>query len=237
MMSAEIKPGRPVRVLAVFSFRYDAHLVPAMIENIAPMVDGWIAYDDRASNALYSNEVRRRAMLLRAARNAGAAWALAIDPDERFEDGMAAAMPALLADTATGVHTFALREMYAPDTYRIDGIWGEKRQGRLLSLKDGIVEPKGDLHLPWSAFLPKPQQVNNTPLNLYHLKMIAPERRSARAALYKHLDPAGRMQKVGYDYLADETGAAFETIPAGRSYSPAHVDDGELWMPRLMASA
>ena len=137
MMSAEIKPGRPVRVLAVFSFRYDAHLVPAMIENIAPMVDGWIAYDDRASNALYSNEVRRRAMLLRAARNAGAAWALAIDPDERFEDGMAAAMPALLADTATGVHTFALREMYAPDTYRIDGICGEKRQGRLLSLKDG----------------------------------------------------------------------------------------------------
>lgn len=236
MMSAEIKPGRAPRVLAVFSFRYDAHLVPAMIRNIAPMVDGWIAYDDRASNALYSNEVHRRAMLLRAARNAGASWVLAVDPDERFEDGLSGAMHGLITGGGATVHTFALREMYAPDTYRIDGIWGEKRQGRLLSLEDGVVEPKGDLHLPWASFIPKPR-LGHTSLNLYHLKMIAPQRRRARAALYKHLDPAGQMQKLGYDYLADEDGACFERIPEGRGYTPDHVDDGDLWMPRLAAHA
>ncbi len=233
-MSAQIKPGRPPRVLAVFSFRYDAHLVPALVQNITPIVDGWLAYDDRASNALYSNEVRRRAMLLRAARNAGADWALAVDPDERFETGLAGAMEALIADTAATAHTFALRELYAPDTYRVDGLWGDKRQDRLLCLKDGVIEPKGDLHLPWVSFIPKPR-VAHTPFDLYHLKMIAPERRQARAALYKHLDPAARMQKIGYDYLTDETGAAFERIPQGKGYLPRHVDDGDLWMPRLTA--
>jgi hypothetical protein len=69
-------------VLAVFSFRYDAHLVPAMLSNVEPMVDGWVCYDDRNGEGLFSNEGRRRSLLLHAARELGAAWALAIDPDE-----------------------------------------------------------------------------------------------------------------------------------------------------------
>ncbi len=41
----------PVRGrFAVFSYRYDAHLVPDLIANIAPVVDGcWIALNDRPS--------------------------------------------------------------------------------------------------------------------------------------------------------------------------------------------
>ena len=35
---------RPPRVLALFSFRHDAHLVQDLIENIRPMVDGWVSY-------------------------------------------------------------------------------------------------------------------------------------------------------------------------------------------------
>ncbi|QNH33267.1 hypothetical protein [Aminobacter sp. MDW-2] len=65
-------------------------------------------------------------------------------------------------------------------------------------------------------------------LNLYHLKMIDPARRSARRDLL--LDPHRRDQAIGCDYLADETGVRLETIPADRSYHPPHLDDGGLWM-------
>ena len=112
----------------------------------------------------------------------------------------------------------------------LTAIWGQKRQARLLSLSQGVLTPNGDLHLSWSSFVPAPNLID-TDFNLYHLKMIAPERRKARAALYNLLDPEHRMQRIGYDYLTDETGAQFEPIPAGREFSPAHVEDGGLGMP------
>ena len=217
-------------------FRYDAHLVPALLANIEPLVDGWIAYDDRNGEGVFSNEVRRRALLLNAARDAGAKWVLAVDPDERFEASVAAAMPVLTGNASAGCYTFALREMYSESRYRVDGVWGQKRQARLLNLSHGVLTPSGDLHLSWSSFVPTPNLMH-TDFNLYHLKMIVPERRKARAALYNALDPERRMQKVGYDYLADETGAQFEPIPTGREFSPAHVEDGGLWMPQAPASA
>jgi hypothetical protein len=67
--------------------------------------------------------------------------------------------------------------------------------------------------------------------------MITRRRREARAALYKYLDPDRRMQSLGYDYLADEEGAQFEAIPAGREYLPPHSDDGGLWMPQVESRA
>lgn len=233
MISTQLKAGRrKPTVLAVFSFRYDAHLVPALLANIDPFVDGWVAYDDRRGEGVFSNEVRRRTLLLKAAADAGAKWALALDPDERFENSLATAMPALTCDESASCYSFALREMYSNSHYRVDGVWGEKRQARLLSLRQGVLTPSGELHLSWSSFVPTTNLVA-TGFNLYHLKMIAPERRKARAALYKFLDPERRMQKIGYDYLADETGAQFESIPAGRDFSPAHIEDGGLWMPHL----
>ena len=63
--------------------------------------------------------------------------------------------------------------------------------------------------------------------------MITQERRQARADLYNHLDPDGSMQKIGYDYLADETGAVLEKIPPGREFHPPHEEDGGLWMPAV----
>lgn len=232
MISSHIKAGRTPRVMAVFSFRYDAHLVPALIGNIETLVDGWVAYDDRASDELFSNEVHRRAVLLRAAREAGAAWALAVDPDERFESALAQEMGRLTQSEGAIAYTFALREMYAPRQYRVDGVWGRKRQARLLSLSQGVLEPKGNLHLSWASFIPTPR-LQDTDYNLYHLKMITPERRRARAALYTHLDPEAVMQAIGYNYLADDSDAQFEAIAPGREYHPPHEEDGGLWMPSL----
>jgi hypothetical protein len=234
LISAHIKSARRrPRLLAVFSYRYDAHLVPAMLANIEPLVDGWIAYDDRASADVFSNEVARRSALLNAAVDAGAAWALAVDPDERFEQALAAALPTLCdAMEAPRAYTFAMREMYSDRHYRIDGVWGQKRQARLLSLKHGLATPQGDLHLSWSSFIPAPQ-LGHTDYNIYHLKMITPARRKARADLYNFLDPERRMQHIGYDYLADDAGAQLEQIPAGREFLPPHREDGGLWMAEV----
>jgi hypothetical protein len=229
VISVHLKAGATPRVLAVFSYRYDAHLVPALIANIEPMTDGWVAYDDRGGEGLFSNEVQRRLALLQAAREAGAKWALAIDPDERFEARLAKAIRRLADAEGSVAHTFAVREMYGPLHYRVDGMWGKKRQARLLSLNAGVTAPKGELHTSWAAFIPN-ARINDTDINLYHLKMITQERRQARAALYNHLDPDRRMQSVGYDYLADEAGAKFKRVPFWRGYHPPHQEDGGLWM-------
>ncbi len=125
-----------------------------------------------------------------------------------------------------------MREMYGERHYRVDGIWGQKRQARLLPLTQGLVEPVGQLHLPWSYFVPG-HELAHTDFNLYHLKMITRARREARAALYSHLDPQRTMQPFGYDYLADDEGAQFDIVPAGRDYHPPHLEDGGLWMPRV----
>ncbi|MES0162583.1 hypothetical protein [Mesorhizobium sp. C268A] len=59
MITSQIKPRRwrrsrlfwtRQRTVAVFSYRYDAHLVADLITNIDPVVDGWIAYDDRGGD-------------------------------------------------------------------------------------------------------------------------------------------------------------------------------------------
>lgn len=230
MIEVNIASKERPRVVAVFSYRYDAHLVPALLANVSPFVDGWISYDDRNAEGMFTHEVHRRLALLESARAAGADWALAVDPDERFERRLAARFPDLLNGQDATAHTFALREMYGPLHYRVDGVWGLKRQARLLSLRNGVRAPDGNLHLSWASFLPE-QRLNDTDINLYHLKMIAPARRRARAALYAHLDPEKNAQSLGYDYLADDAGAVLEAIPPGRTYSPPHLEDGGLWMP------
>lgn len=217
------------KVLAVFSFRYDAHLVPDMLANISPLVDGWAAYDDTGSTELFSDEPRRRRALLMAAREAGAEWVLAVDPDERFEAGLADAMNRLTSTERTVCYSFAVREMFAPDKYRVDGVWGSKRQARLLRLTDRFAESVAPLHSSWHSLIDGAEHVS-TDFNLYHLKMITPRRRQARAELYNRLDPERRIQQIGYDYLADDEGAVFEVVAPDRRYLPAHNEDGGLWM-------
>jgi len=233
-------PDAP-RVLAMFSYRYDAHLVPDLLENIRPLVDGWVAWDDRASTDVVSNDRLLRLRLLQAAFDAGADWVLRVDPDERFETGLAARMDALTERKEPVVWMFRLRELYAPDAYRMDGLWRRKRQGRLFPLFDWMF-PAAES--PWfqteefhSVSYPAAYRQEKVDLNLYHLKMIDHARRLHRRDLYKALDPEGKFQRVGYDYLADEAGAVFETIPPERGYHPPHREDGGLWMPAELPSA
>ena len=232
MISTHIATRGTPNVLAVFSFRYDAHLVPAMLANVAPLVGGWIAYDDRGSVEPISDEAQRKITLLTAARETGAHWVLAVDPDERFEWALALDIGRLTATREALAYTFRLREMYTPDSFRVDGLWWKKRQARLLPIWPGVAVPRGSLHVSWAAFIPG-VRLRDTDFNLYHLKMITPERRRARAALYNHLDPERQAQPIGYDYLTDDEGLKLKRIGAGREYHPPHDDDGGLWMPQL----
>ena len=236
MISVHLKPrlsdhpNASPRVLAVFSFRYDAHLVPDLIENISPMVDGWVSFDDRHSQELFSDEPSRRHALLLAARQAGAQWILAVDPDERFESGLASAMPALTNAAGSIAYTFVFRELFHPEQYRVDGIWGKKNQTRMFRMPDEIIATTAALHAPWHNMMPNPD-VRASGFNIYHLKMITAARRRGRADLYNHLDPLKKFQPFGYDYLADDDGAVLEQIPDHRIYQPIHHDDDGLWMP------
>ncbi len=221
-------------VIAVFSFRYDSHLVPDLIENIKPFVDGWVSYDDRQSEEIFSNEAGRQNTLINAAHKQGAKWILAIDPDERLESTAVNRFRALTRSNRNFAWTFRLRELYEPEVYRIDGVWGRKRSPRLFPAFVPDLKPVIGLHAHWfpdGAF-----NIRDTNINLYHLKMISPSRRAGRRDLYKHLDPELRYQSIGYDYLTDEAGAQFEAIPPWRRYLPPHTDDGKLWMGQLPSS-
>jgi hypothetical protein len=222
-------------IIAAFSHRYDSHLVPGLIENIKPYVDGWVSFDDRNSTDLFSSEPKRRNELINAAISLGAKWIFAVDPDERLESGAVGQFRKLTLGIKGSAWTFDLRELYEPEVYRIDGVWGRKRIPRLFPARPLDANAVSDLHAHW--FPPKSLQIKNSGINLYHLKMIAPSRRKARRDLYKHLDPQNKYQAIGYDYLADEAGAQFQSIPSGRGYLPPHQEDGKLWMPEIAATA
>jgi hypothetical protein len=235
MIKVHLQP-RPTRarradkVFGVFSFRYDAHLVPGLLANIEPLVDGWVSYDDRGSRCEFSDEPARRHLLLEAAKSAGAQWALVADPDERFETRLVDAIDSLVSAKGQIAYAFAVRELFTPNAYRVDGLWGRKSQTKLFRLPSRLAASPSPLHSPWHELVPG-VQLRESGFNLYHLKMITPERRRARAALYRRLDPTLKYQPIGYDYLADDRGAVLETIPEGRGYHPEHIEDGGLWMP------
>lgn len=215
-------------VLAAFSYRYDAHLVPGLLQNLAPAVHGHVAWNDTAAAAALTPETDRRQRLLDEARRLGADWILAADPDERFEDRLAARMPVLLQDEGT-LWTFALREMVSAGAYRTDGVWGGKQLMRLFPLRAaGTLTLR--LHGNWvedtTGF-----DVRSARVNLYHLRMASPVRRRLRRELYAAADPIREFQAIGYDYLDDERGMRVEPIPPGRSFSPPFVEDHGTWAP------
>ena len=231
MMELELATTGTPRVLSIYSFRFDAHLVADLRKNTAPFVDGWLSWDDRSGQGPFTDEMSRRWALLNAAREAGAQWVMLLDPDERVERRFRRDYRSLL-DSGANLVSFRLREMYTPTAYRVDGVWDQKRQGRLLNVQEALVQPQaapGSLHVPWRSYLAAPRELE-TGFNVYHLKQIDPQRRRARARLYSELDPQRRMQSIGYDYLADDTGLVLKRVSRRHRFAPRHVDDGGLWM-------
>ena len=207
-------------ILGIFAFRYDHALVPDLLTNIAPMVDGWISWDDRQRQELWYHEGNIRQLLIAAARDAGADWVLCVDPDERYEARLAAVIRELTREKKPVIYGFPFRELYRPDSYRVDGIWGDKIRWNLFPLLSGQEFMNHNVHSGWFP-INADYEFIRTDFNLYHLKMIAAANRIARRDLYKAID-VNSVQEIGYDYLTDEDGARFEVIPCGREYSPGY---------------
>ena len=226
----ELPKGAP-KIIAIFSFRYDAHLVPDLIANITPIVHGYACWDDRGDHGHHSNEPARRNALNAAAIDMGADWILGIDPDERLEIRAASRIPELTKDrtahTALGFH---LREMVRSDAWRCDGVWGQKSQVRLYPAH-AVQKPLSKiLHGEWFNATHE-YKVRKTGLHLYHLRHVARSRELARRDAYAAADPERRFNSVGYDYLTDERSIKIQVISDGRRFEPPHVDDGQLWGP------
>ena len=220
------------KVLAVYSFRYDAHLVPAMKANLDGAVDGFVSFDDTQSAELFSSEPARRTALLKTAVETGADWILAVDPDERFEPALHERIEDMVSGDRAKIWQFHVRELYETDAYRSDGLWDKKTVDRLFSTDYALADERA-LHAPWPG--PATTGVRAgvrtaSGLNLYHLKMLTPERRAARRNLYADLDPARKFNDAGYDYLDEEHGLELTKIPKDRMYHPPHQEDGALWM-------
>lgn len=218
------------KTIAVFSYRYDAHLVPGLLANLGAAVQGWVAWDDRPSSGALTDEPARRLALVEAARAAGAEWILAVDPDERFERDLALRIGAMTRrDRPPALWTFQFCELFTPQAWRADGVWGAKRQMRLFPAFAASPSPAA-LHGGWVSD-PAGLPLRDSQLRLYHLRMATPERRQHRRETYASADPGRRCQAIGYDYLADETGMALRTIEPQRGFDPPFVEDGGLWAP------
>lgn len=225
----EAHAGSPV-VIAVFSYRHEAHLVPDFIANIRPFVSGYVAWDDRGATEELSSEPDRRNRLLAKAREMGAQWILAADPDERFEADFAVRLPKMLALGEANLWAFSIREMFTANSYRIDGIWGRKKRLSLLPASAIGRDLQLALHGDWIADR-RGLRVRDAETNIYHLRMATPERRRLRRELYAAADPTRQFQAIGYDFLDDERGMVLERIPRGREFQPVFVEDHGLWSP------
>jgi hypothetical protein len=208
------------RLAAVFSFRYDAELVPDLLKNLEDVVDEVISHDDRENPGLWYHEGVVRRSLIERARRCGADWVLCMDPDERLEKRAGEVIRQLIRRRGKIIYGFALREMWCEGYYRVDGVWGEKRQYRLFPLLEGQEFRDTPIHAGWAP-------VNtdycccDLDLNLYHLKMMHPRNRVLRRNLYEALDPESAFQEMGYEYLVNEDGLILEKIPACREFVPA----------------
>ena len=168
------------------------------------------------------NERDNKRRLLQAARRHGAQWVLVCDADERYEMMFVKGLrPLGKALDALGFQmlTLARRELWdRPDQYRIDGRWLSKNDVRLLKVPEVIAfERTAQLHGSWvpDALLEASRQARRHAVlnyHMYHLKMIHEADRIRRRDLYKSLDPDGRFQAEGYDYLT-EAGDELELAP------------------------
>ncbi len=192
---------RKPRIIAAFAYRYEPDwLIDQLRENLS-WVDGFAELNDRGSTEPWRVRADRSAELKRIALEMQPDWIFWTAPDERLED-RAARVLRRLARHPHGRYSFALREMWEPDAYRVDGVWGRKRRGRFY--RPGARMPS-----------------RRVDLNIYHLKMIEPENRAERARVHT-LANTWDNRRRGFAYMTDERRLRLGRIPAGRGYSPPY---------------
>jgi glycosyltransferase involved in cell wall biosynthesis len=226
-------------VLAILSVRNEQHYLPSLLKLIGPHMP-ILVVDDASNDATASilaasphvarvhrhtdlspthyreSENRKILFDMAADYTSEQPWLLCMDADERLDDSFLKHMSRLCFEAEQdGIFKIAvhLREMWTPNYYRIDGIWGTKRKVILFKLPLKFTSwPEGVLHHPWP-----PPELHHAPellvrANMYHLRMITPEQRTARREKFQQID-SDHFQ--AYVYLDDERDALLESMPDG----------------------
>lgn len=210
------------KLVAVCGWKYESEeMVEDMKKNMS-WVDEFCILDCRKRDELWIHEGQYRLILREMARKAKADWLLICSPDERYEDDAGEKIrPLIEGHQDKKIFEFSLKELYHPNWYRIDGIWGEKFRRRMYPLLDDQIMKYQPIQCP-SMPVEDGYEVVRADVNIYHLKMIEPENRTLRAKIFKALDPENKYQSMGYDYLDDENGARMQRIPSDRMYHPKY---------------
>lgn len=212
-----------MKLVAVYARRHEPQwLIDDMRANLA-WVDELVEVDDRGRDPgeAWGHEGTLRALQRQRAIEAGADWVLVVDPDERIEDRAARQVRALMHRFGSQqvVLRLRLRELYEPDRYRVDGRWSLHWRGRLYPVRPDSVMSDKPIHCP-----PCPVNHRRVPvdINLYHLKMIEPANRPARAAAYTGAEIQHGHTRRDWRRMTTERGMVLQAIPAGRRYSPGY---------------
>ena len=150
-----------------------------------------------------------------------------MDPDERFEISAGPQIRKLIEMDQNVIYGFPFRELWTQDSYRVDGIWESKAKYVLFPLKNNQTFLNLSVHSPWAPTNDDYVKIL-TQINLYHLKNIPKKNRKQRADLYNELDPRHEIHKIGYDYLADETGVILRDIDSGREFYPPYQSEYDI---------
>jgi hypothetical protein len=212
------------RLVAVYGRRHEPQwLIDDLVKNLAQFADRIVCVDDRGRSRAeaWGHEGQFRARQRDAAMAAGADWILVVDADERLEDRAGDVIRPLM-EGPDAIYRLALREMYAPAAYRIDGKWGLVRRARLYPARPGQQMSEKPIHappVPIHTGLPK----LDLDLNLYHLKMIEPANRRHRARAYALAEHQHGVRRRQWGALSLTAGMRLQVIPPGREFSPGYT--------------
>lgn len=191
-----------MKIVAAFAYRYEPDwMIEDLKANLA-WVDEFVELNDRDRAEPWGNVKERTAALMAKVAESGADWVYYTAPDERLEDGAGPVLRALAEAGKADRFRLCLRELWTPEAWRSDGMWGAKRRTRFYRVG---TTGKG----------------RSMDLNIYHLKMIDPSNRAERARVHGQHNTWDNKHR-GFGYMTDETGLELTEIPEGRGFSPLY---------------
>jgi ubiquinone/menaquinone biosynthesis C-methylase UbiE len=224
------RPYPQARVHAILRVRDGAAYLGGLLDNIRPLVDSVLVYDDRSRDSTreicaadplvaevlqgesgHTDEVRDKNILLEAALASDADWIFAVDVDDRLEPGGTGLLRSLLDSAPPWVDALALDYLHlwdSPGRARFDGPYGRAiRHPRLFHLgpvrQHGLrFEPSDHAAGLHCGSVPAAlrSSARPVPVRLLHLGYLDPAERQRKAARYAAEDP--RFQESGYyDHL------------------------------------
>lgn len=215
-----------LKLVAVYARRHEPQwLINDLRRNIA-WVDQIVEVDDRdrPPGEAWGHEGTMRALQRQRAIEAGADWILVMDPDERLEDRARLAIPPLIArlQSSKVVVQLRLRELFTADKYRVDGRWRDVWRGRLYPAREDSVMSNKPIHTPPCPVNPDYRRVR-VDINLYHLKMVEPANRAARAAAYHGAEAQHGHPGRRWSGLVSTAGMLLQTVPQARRFTPPYA--------------